>query len=734
MHYNQFEFIARYKRMRGFNVFYPFGFDDNGLPTEKYVEEKLGVSKSTVEKEEFRRLCREAAEELIAKMRYQIERMGHSCDWSLYYHTIDEHCQKTAQYSFVDLYEKKLVYRALEPVLWCTYHQTAIAQAEVEDKVEATTLNYVVFEADGQRIEIATTRPELLGSCVAVFVHPHDHRYRELLGKRAKVPLFDLEVPIMSDEKVDMSFGTGIVMVCTFGDTTDIEWWRKHNLPLRISVTQDGKLNELGQRYAGLSLGAARARILEDLSVAGLLTRVEKLEHTVGSCWRCGSPIEFIPTKQWFIRTLVFKEELAKLGASLRWYPAYYKKRYINWVENLQWDWCISRQRYYGIPFPVWYCKACGKEKVASKAELPVDPERVQPREPCVCGAREWLPERDVMDTWMTSSLTPQITSRWVDGKAFFRRLFPMSMRPQAHDIIRTWAFYTILKAYLHLNTYPWQDVMISGHGLMGKGLRLSKSKGAALDPLEVVEVVGADALRLWSATGKLGEDIVFREQDIARAQKIAVKLWNASRFALRHVKLRDAWQKPQELRTIDRWLLAKLASAVEAATTAFEEYEISKARKAAEIFFKNVFCDYYIECVKYRFYGHDAAAKNAARYTLAAALLTILKLFAPFMPFLTEEIYEQLGGKGSIHLTRWPKAPQKDSTAERLGDRAMQLLAEGRKYKTSKGLPLSAELGKIELHTSEDLGDLCQDIKETLRAAEVFLVEDEQEKLVVID
>ena len=719
--YIEFEIIARFMRMAGFNVFFPNGYDDNGLPTEKYVEEKLGIKKSSVDRKTFIEKCREAASKLEENMTHTFKQIGMSFDWSTLYHTISDYSIKTAQKSFVELYRKGQIYRREEPILWCPYHQTALAQAEVEDKERTTKLNYIYFELeDGNKIEIATTRPEFLPSCVGIFVHPEDERYKNLVGKKATVPLFGQKVPIMADKKVDMEFGSGIVMICTFGDTTDIEWWREHNLPMKICINKDGTMNELAGRYKGLKIEEAKKAVIEDLKKEGLLIKQEDLKQTVGCCWRCETPVEFLPTEQWFIKTLEHKEKMIELGRKINWYPEYYRKRYEDWVRNLKWDWCISRQRYYGVPFPVWYCQKCGRIVIAKEEDLPVDP-RLQGYK-CECGSANLKPEEDVMDTWMTSSLTPQITTKWIEDRKFFEKMFPMTLRPQAHDIIRTWAFYTILKAYLHENSIPWKDIMVSGYVYVDRGMAMSSSKEIGESPEKVIEKHGADVLRYWATCAGVGEDLIYREKDITRGGKIIIKLWNAARFVENHLK--DYKPKEAKLEIEDRWILSELYKVIEEAEKSYREYNPNRAKRVIENFFKNVFCDFYLEMVKHRLYGDEEESKNAAKFTLYKTLLGILKMYAPIIPFITEEIYQTLfkerEGDVSIHVSEWPKSEEADEESLKLGKIAMNIISAVRQWKTGRHLPMSTEVSKVIIEDEQEIRKLERVIKGTLKIKEI--------------
>ncbi len=725
--YTHTDIIARYKRMQGFEIFYPFGFDNNGLPTERLVEKEKNVKANKLSREEFNKLCLEVSKKYELKFKEFWGDLGLSVDWSLLYSTINQEVQKASQYSFIELYKKKREYRKEAPTIWCPECQTAIAQVELEDRELSSTFNDVLFEVEGKHITIATTRPELLPSCVAVMVHPDDDRYKYLIGKKAKVPLFNYLVPIIADERADPEKGTGIVMCCTFGDLTDINWWYAHNLPLKISIRKDGVMDKAAQIYEGLPIKEARKKIIEDLKEKKLLKSQKPITHSVNVHERCGTEIEFLVTKQWFIKYLDLKDEFIKQGEKINWYPQHMKVRYDNWIKGLQWDWLISRQRYFGVPFPVWYCKSCGEIILAEESQLPVNPLKDNPKKPCVCGSKEFIPENDVMDTWATSSLTPQINSKWISDKKLFESLFPMTLRPQAHDIITFWLFNTVVKSYLHHKKIPWTNIMISGHGLDPQGKKMSKSKGNLIEPISLLEKYPADAIRFWATGSRLGDDLPYQEKDVVTGQKTITKLWNAAKFSMIHLK-----EKPKKIKleAFDKWILIKLNKVIETSTKELDKYEYSKIKLETENFFWNVFADYYLEIIKDRLYNPDkrgSYAKQSAQYALYYTLLNIIKLFAPIMPFITEEVYQMHFKKHekeiSIHLSKWSEQDKKltDKKLEQAGDKAVEIISEVRKFKSKQQKSLKTEINlTLDEKDQKDLEPFLEDLKAVTFAKEI--------------
>ncbi len=722
--YSQTDFFARYRRMRGDNVYYPMGFDDNGLPTERLVEKRQGVTARQIGRGAFIQRCLESSEEAEGDYRELWQRLGLSIDWRYTYRTIDEASRRISQLSFVRLYEAGRAYRSEAPAIWCPECQTAIAQAELDDLERETTFYTLRFTlTDGEALPIATTRPELLPACVAVFVHPDDERYRARIGQRVTTPLGET-VPLLADLGADPAKGTGAVMCCTFGDATDVEWWRAHALPLRAIVGRDGRLGAGAGAYAGMTTAEARQAIIHDLEARGMVLERRARAQSVRVHERCDTPVEYLVTSQWFIRVLDQKERLLALGERVAWHPAAMAARYRDWVEHLAWDWCISRQRYFGVPFPVWYCDTCGETLLAGPDELPIDPTETQPTRACACGGTSFTPERDVMDTWATSSMTPQIAGRWLDDPALYAKVFPYTLRPQAHEIIRTWAFDTLVKSLEHFGTLPWSDVAISGWGIAAEGAgKISKrTGGGSFAPREILARYSADAARYWAASTGLGKDSVIREEKIQEGLKLATKLWNVAQFAARFLGDEAAPNAAPALSPTDRWLLSRTQRLIARATELFEGYDYAAAKAEIEGFFWGELADNYLEMAKARLYDATHALHDGAVYTLHAALLATVKLFAPFLPHVTEAIYQGLfaarDGGGSLHRSQWPIAEETllDAAAEAVGEELVAVATAARRYKSETNRSLGAELPMLHLATPDAA------LAEALHAAEADL------------
>ncbi|MDJ0975930.1 MAG: valine--tRNA ligase [Planctomycetota bacterium] len=729
--YTQAECIARFERMRGRNVFYPFGFDDNGLPTERLAEREHEVLGRELPRDKFVELCRETSDKYKQEFEQLWRGLGFSADWSLCYSTIDERSVRVSQRAFLDLLAKGHAYMMSGPTMWDTETQTAVAQAELESKDQTTFMNDVRFDlADGGHVVIATTRPELLCACVAMFIHPDHPRAGELLGKKAIVPLYGHEVEIRADEMADPEKGTGIVMCCTFGDKTDVEWYRKHELELRQAIGRDGRLLEIAGPEAGLFAKQARRKILERLEEAGLLLGKEQVENVVNVFGRTGREIEFLPTRQWFVRILDKKDKLVELGEQVRWFPAHMGKRYKNWVEGLEWDWGISRQRFFGVPFPVWHCDGCGHVYSAPEDWLPVlDHANHEVTHACPdCGGTAWTPDPDVMDTWATSSETPQINARWGEAEGPRRCPLPMTMRPQAHDIIRTWAFYTIVKSWLHFGEVPWRDAMVSGHVQAPGRQKISKSKGnAPTDPRDMLTAHGADPTRYWALSATLGNDYVYNEDDLKQGRRLCVKLWNASKFAMRHLESYDPKGAPPAPHPMDSWIRTRLADTVRLATDNLERYEFGIAKGDIERFFWNDLCDNYLEMIKDRLYDESpegAEARRAAQAGLYDALYGVVRLLTPFVPHVAESVYQTLfaaaEGVDSVAQTPWPDATTIDEaeTAEQDGAAAVSVLTAIRRWRSEQKISPGKKLASARLRASADVAGRFERVAPAVRAA----------------
>ncbi len=692
--YTQFEIIARIMRQLGHEVYFAPGFDDNGLPTEKYVEEKYKINKAKTNRQEFRKLCLEESKK-IEKIYIDnvFKKLGHSYDWDLLYTTISPEAQKVTQTSFLNLIKSGNCYQKEEPTIWCPFHETALAQAEVEDLERETKLNYIDFDSDLGKVTIATTRPEFLPACVGVFVNPKDKRYKNLINKNLEVPLFNFKVKVLSDNLVEKDFGTGVVMVCTFGDNTDIEWWKKYKLELKNLLNPDGTLNALAGPYQGLTIKNAREKILEDLKSAGRLKKQESLHQTVGACWRCSTPVEYIVTKQWFIKTLEHKKELIKRGKQIIWHPDFMRTRYENWTKNLNWDWIISRQRYYGVPIPVWYCDECKEVILPKENELPLDPLEIKKK--CPKCNKITRAETDVFDTWMTSSNSPEVASQWLKNPELYKKISPMSLRPQSHDIIRTWAFYTILKSHLLFNRIPWKEIAINTYVLDSKGKAMHKSKGNAVWADELMEKYSVDALRYWVASASLGSDLPFKEDELLAGKKFLTKLWNVSKFVFMNLK---DYSKPGKLEPIDEYLLQILILLKDKIKSLYLSYDIASARRLIDDFFWHVFADDYLEIIKNRIYNESGDKKSSAQYVLYESLLTILKIMAPICPFITEEIYQSYYAEKenckSIHISQWPELKIKQNIRlDESGNLFRQILSKVRQQKSNAKKSMKAEI-----------------------------------------
>ena len=757
--YTHTDIIARYQRMSGKHVFYPIGWDDNGLATERRVQNFYGVRCDpsiayeagfeppfrgdppkdhraiAISRPNFIELCEQLTAQDEDIFEAVLRQLGLSYDWSLLYTTIDDHCRATSQRAFLRNLARGEAYTQDAPTLWDVDYKTAVAQAEMEDREIGGAYHQIAFHrTDGQGdVVIDTTRPELLPSCVALVAHPSDERYQALFdGATVTTPLFGVEVPVLAHHLADPEKGTGIAMICTFGDTTDVTWWRELNLPSRAVVARDGRFvadtpwitdSEGSARYAelaGRSSKQAQKQIVEMLRMSGeMLGEPRPIQHPVKFYERGERPLEIVASRQWYIRNggrePELRADLVARGDEITWHPAHMQHRYTNWVEGLNGDWLISRQRFFGVPVPVWYRLDADANPdydaplVPAEADLPIDPSTDVPAG-FTAGQRAmpggFVGDPDVMDTWATSSLTPQIAGRWEVDDDLFQRVFPMDMRAQAHDIIRTWLFSTAVRSHWEHSTAPWRHATLSGWILDPDRKKMSKSKGNVVTPSSLFEQYSTDAVRYWAGSARPGVDTAFSEDQMKVGRKLAMKLLNVSKFVL---GFGEPAAGTSVTEPVDLSMLARLAAVVDECSIAFEGFDYARSLERTEAFFW-WFCDDYVELVKSRAYRGTDAGAASAQLALRTALDTLQRLFAPFLPFTTEEVWSwwQLG---SIHRTAWPTTTEVPQSDAALLDIVLEVLANVRRAKTEAKVTQRAEVARVtvtaptSLHTALQAG-----------------------------
>jgi valyl-tRNA synthetase len=723
--YSLIDFAARYHRQRGFNVFFPLCFDVNGTPTEVKVEKKYGITKLSIPRQEYIKLCSEFAQSFITEMTRQFEVLGTCMDPTIYYQTDAPSYRRITQITFLRMLDRGLVYKGTAPVNWCPRCITALADAEVEHDSNVTKLNYVRFGLrDGEGALIATTRPELLSTCQLVAVHPDDLRFKDLVDRVLTVPIYGREVKVVADDKVDPDFGTGVVMICTIGDKGDLDWVRQYNLALEQAIDEQGHMTEHAGQYTGLKVKEARAKVIEDLKALGLILKQEDLEQNVSICWRCHEPIEYLSRPQWFLKTLDFKQDVLRLADELHWYPEFMKVRLQDWVNSLGWDWVISRQRYFATPIPVWECEKCGQVMPAREEDCYIDPTVSKPpAESCPKCGGELKPCPDVFDTWMDSSISPLYNTFWMRDEKKFQKLYPMSLRPQSHDIIRTWAFYTILREHLITGLRPWNDIMIHGFIMAPDGTPMHTSSNNVIDPMPILESFGADAMRYYACTCALGEDNAFREKDVLHGKKLCTKLYNMGKFVGTVVKHKPYMR--DDLKATDKWMLSRFSKTLKQVSIYYDNYQFDKVMREVEQFAWHEFADHYIELVKHR---TQDLKDEAVRYTLYTVCLGIMKMLAPLLPHVTEEVYQEnfvrMDRAKSIHVSKWPIPVFYDDTSERKGVLAKDIVAAIRNWKAERGLPLNEALASVEIIGADEelMADVSNDILKTVKAQSIRL------------
>lgn len=716
LNWTYFDIVARYKRMRGYNVLFPQGWDCHGLGIEIQVEKLHNIRKRDVPPETFRKLCSELVEKYIGMMKEGILKLGCSIDWTTEYRTMNPDYWRRTQLSFILLHKKGFIYQGTHPVNWCPRCETAIADAEVDYEKREGTLHYIRYPLEGSNeyLLIATSRPEFIPACIAVEVNPQDERFSRYVGKNIVVPIVNRKVPIIAEETVDPNFGTGVVQICTYGDKDDVKTVMKHKLPVIMLLTENGRINENGGKYAGLTITQARAAIVEDLTAAGLLEKTEKITQEVGRCDRCKAHVEILERKQWFMKTRILTEAVEKAADEVVWYPDYMKSRLVDWAKSLDWDWVISRQRLFATPIPVWYCKNCGEIILAEEDWVPVDPKLEGPRiDKCPkCGSAEFIGERDVFDTWMDSSITCAVHAGWPD-RADWKRLFPADVHPSGIDIIRTWAYYLMVRHLALFNEKPYKSCLINGMVLGADGRKMSKSLKNYVAAPEVLNKNGADATRQWAAGGgATGSDIPYRAPDVEYGRRFLVKLWNVSSFVSKLLQnYAPTAAGKVELQPLDKWILSKAEVLTKKVTDAMEKCQFNIAVEEIRNFTWHVFCDAYVEAVKDRLYRpevHGETKKLAAQQTLYIVLFKILQLLAPIVPHITEEIYQTMyvesKGYKSLQVSPWPEYQEAwvDENAEKRGNLVVELISEVRREKAEKRLSLNTPVKQLTVYAGD--------------------------------
>ena len=656
--------IARYLRMKGYNVLYPIGWDSQGFPTEMAVEKKYGKE---IDREEFYNKCVDLAKKNIHAMKGQMYKLGATFDEDYEYITMSPEYRRKVQLSLLQMYEKKFIYRANHPVLWCKKCNTSIAKEETKEFERKSILNYIYFDVEGGKIEIATTRPEMMHACVAIAVNTTDEKYKNIIGKKAIVPLFGMKVPVISDDSIDKEFGTGAEMVCTYGDKNDVVLFYKHKLDYVQAINEKGLLVNAG-KYTGLDSEKAREAIISDLKENNLLFKQEETKQNIKVHDRCGTTIELLSSVQWFIKTKEYSDKIKELSKEIKWFPESAVQSIYDWSDHIDWDWNISRKRIFGTPLPFWYCKNCGNIIPADVKSLPVNPafEPSKVTKCDKCGFEDIKGETDTCDVWVDSSITPMVIAGWPDNTKLFKKGFPASLRIQGSDILRTWAFYTLLRTWALTGSKPFENIIISGLILGKDGREMHKSYGNGVNPEDILKDYGVDALRLWATlSGSAGKNKTFSYEELNYAKSFTIKLYNSALFtknSISGIKIDESEAKNMGI--FDVWILNRFNQVAKEVMESYDKFDLYSAMNKMTNFYWHEFCDYYIENVKYRINSEEESmheSKMAAAFVLKYVLTNSIKLFAPVIPFISEEINNMFSDK-SVFTEKLPKYTEKPS------------------------------------------------------------------------
>jgi len=764
LNHSWIDFVARYHRMKQiYNVYFPQGFDCHGLPVELAVEKKYGLNKH--QREAFLEKCIEWVNQNIENMTKQFKELGYSTDWDYSYRTMKDNYKYKIQWSLLYFYQKGWLYREKFPTHFCVNCETSVAKAEVAYDEEKGNLWYIKLPLMGRENEyvtIATTRPEYMEACVGVFVHPNDERYYDLSAAEVKIPFTNRTVRIYLDKNVDMSFGTGLVYCCTYGDEMDIKWKLEYNLDEIQIFTEDGHLSE-NSKYKGLTILKAREQIVKDLDELGLLVKIEDFIHRIvihSERSSCRKPVEFLPVYQWFINVKDFTREIIESGESMKWYPEKHKQRLIDWCEGLEWNWVISRQRVFGTPIPFWYCIKCGYIIEPKPEDLPLDPMITPPPiKVCPkCKSNNIIGEKDVCDCWIDSSITPLAIGKWLEDDSFFNKTYMNAKvhRPQGYEIIRTWLFYTLFRCKRLTGKAPFSEIMINGMVAGADKKKMSKSYGNVVSPDEVLPYFGADAVRQWAALGTQGDDYPFeyvwidlqnnqpvsdetikkekqklpekkfknryqrKFEQLISSSRFLTKIWNAYRFLslnLDKTKISDIIIKNHDLSAIDCFYFSEFNKKLDLITKSFDEYNWHEAFTILRPFFWNDLCDNYIEAIKYKFYSEDQNIKEISLKNALNLFYNMLKIFAVIMPFISEEIYHNIYKKyinlKSIHLEKWPSFySQISEESSEKGKIITELIKFLRNLKSKTQIPLNQEISRMIIFSEDKIQQTINESK----------------------